>query len=95
MLACIRAALFDMKSELYMNQWDQSASDSMGHVLLTDRHFLYGHLMSPQPVAIEDTRLAIDLMALRQQIWNLDGERKLEVDSTCVDHQCWIDTGLI
>ena len=34
--ARIRAAVVDMKGELDMRQWEQSASRSMGHVWLTD-----------------------------------------------------------
>ena len=42
--------------------------------------------MSQRLNAIENNRLAIDLMALRQQIWERDGERTLEVDHSCEDY---------
>ena len=36
-----------------------------------------------------------DLMALRQQIWERDGERTLEVDHSCGDYPRWIDTSVM
>ena len=77
---------------LDMRQWEKTASQCMGHVWLTDCDSLYEHLMSPRLNAIENKRLAIDLMALRQQIWERDGERTLEVDNSCGDYPRWIDT---
>ncbi len=34
-------------------------------------------------------------MALRQQIWERDGERTLEVDQPCGDYPRWIDTSVM
>ena len=34
-------------------------------------------------------------MALRQQIWERDGERTLEVDHSCGDYPRWIDTSVM
>ena len=34
-------------------------------------------------------------MALRQQIWERDGERTLEVDNSCGDYPRWIDTSVM
>ena len=48
--------------------------------------------MSQRLNTIQNKRLAIDLMALRQQIWERDGERTLEVDHSCGDYPRWIDT---
>ena len=64
----------------------------MGHVWMTDCDSLYEHWMSQRLNAIENKRLAIDLMALRQQIWERDGERTLVVDHSCGDYPRWIDT---
>eukprot|EP00973_Karenia_brevis_P082860 11488617-Karenia_brevis.AAC.1 len=36
--------------------------------------------------------LSIDLMALRQQIWEREGERTEEVDHSSGDYPRWIDT---
>ena len=56
---------------------------------------LYEHLMSQRLNTIQNKRLAIDLMALRQQIWERDGERTLEVDHSCGDYPRWIDTSVM
>ena len=84
-----------MKGQLDFRNWEESASKAMGHVWLTDCDSLYEHLMSQRLNAIENKRLAIDLMALRQQIWERDGERTLEVDHSCGDYPRWIDTSVM
>jgi hypothetical protein len=91
----IRAAIVDMKGVLDFRNWEDSASGAMGHVWMTDCDSLYEHLMSQRLNAIENKRLAIDLMALRQQIWERDGERTLEVDHSCGDYPRWIDTSVM
>ena len=63
--------------------------------VLTDCDSLYEHLMSQRLNTIENKRLAIDLMALRQQIWERDGERTLEIDASCGDYPRWIDTSVM
>ena len=40
---------------------------------------------------MENKRLAVDLMALRQQIWERDGERTLKIDHSCGDYPRRID----
>ena len=91
----IRAAIVDMKGELELRNWEETAARAMGHVWMTDCDSLYEHLMSPRLNAIENKRLAIDLMALRQQIWERDGERTLEIDHSCGDYPRWIDTSVM
>ena len=93
--ARIRAAFVDMKGKLDMRRWEETASSCMGHVWLTDCDSLYEHLMSSRLNAIENKRLAIDLMALRQQIWERDGERTAVVDNSCGDYPRWIDTSIM
>ena len=67
----------------------------MGHIWLTDCDSLYEHLMSSKFNSIENKRLAIDLMALRQQVWERNGERTLEVDHSSGDYPRWIDTSVM
>ena len=62
---------------------------------MTDCDSLYEHLMSQRFNAIENKRLAIDLKALRQFIWERSGERTLEVDCSCGDYPRWIDTSVM
>ena len=91
----IRAAIVDMKGELELRNWEETAARAMGHVWTTDCDSLYEHLLSPRLNAIENKRLAIDLMALRQQIWERDGERTLEIDHSCGDYPRLIDTSVM
>ena len=88
----IRAAVTDMKGKLDFRNWEESSAQHMGHLWLTDCDSLYEHLMSPRLNSIENKRLGIDLMALRQQIWERNGERTLEVDHSCGDYPRWIGT---
>ena len=88
----IRAAIVDMKGKLDMKNWEESASSEMGHCWMTDCDSLYEHLMSQRFNSVENKRLAIDLMGLRQQIWERSGERTLEIDHSCGDYPRWIDT---
>ena len=90
-----RAAIVDMKGQLDIRNWEESASQSMGHCWMTDCDSLYEHLMSQRFNAIENKRLAIDLKALRQFIWERSGERTLEVDCSCGDYPRWIDTSVM
>jgi hypothetical protein len=62
---------------------------------MTDCDSLFEHLMSQRLNAIENKRLAIDLMGLRQQIWERSGERTLEIDHSCGDYPRWIDTSVM
>lgn len=90
--ARIRATIVDMKGKLNMSDWETSAANEMGHVWMTDCDSLYEHLMSQKFNMVENKRLGIDLMALRQQIWERNGERTLEIDHSCGDYPRWIDT---
>ena len=64
----------------------------MGHVWLTDCDSLYEHLVSTRLNQIENKRLRIDMMALRQQIWERAGERTTTLDYMTGDYPRWIDT---
>ena len=91
----IRAAIVDMKGKLDMKNWEETAANEMGHCWMTDCDSLFEHLMSQRLNAIENKRLAIDLMGLRQQIWERSGERTLEIDHSCGDYPRWIDTSVM
>ena len=69
----LRASIVDMKGQLDRNNWEESACEAMGHKWLTDCDSLYEHLMSSKFNSIENKRVAIDLMALRQQVWERNG----------------------
>ena len=80
----LRAAIVDMKGKLDLCNWEESAANEMGHCWMTGFDNLYEHLMSQRLNTIENKRLTIDLMALRQQIWERGGGRTSEVDHSCV-----------
>ena len=91
----LRASIVDMIGQLDRSNWEESACEAMGHIWLTDCDSLYEHLMSSKFNSIENKRLAIDLMALRQQVWERNGERTLEVDHSSGDYPRWIDTSVM
>ena len=73
-----------MRGQLDFSNWEESASSQMGHCWMTDCDSLYEHLVAPKFNSIDNKRLGIDLMALRQQVWERNGERTPEVDIAAV-----------
>ena len=73
--AKIRAAVVDMREKLDLRNREQSSAMTMGHVWLSDCDSLYEHLISPKNNSVDNKRLAIDLMAFRQLVWERGGER--------------------
>ena len=65
-----RATIVDMRGELNIRQWEETASAAMGHVCFTDRRSLFSHLISPEYQQVDNKRLAIDLSALKRLIWD-------------------------
>ena len=84
-----------MQGKLDIRNWEESAAQAMGHCWMTDCESLYEHLMSQRLNSIENKRLAIDLKALRQYIWERNGDRTLGVDCSCGDYPRWIDTSVM
>ena len=91
----MRAAIVDMHGKPNLHDWENSAGQNMGHCWMTDCESLYQHLMSQRLNSIENKRLAIDLKALRQLVWERSGERTLEIDCSCGDYPRWIDTSVM
>ena len=90
--ARIRAAIVDMKGQLNMADWEGSSANVMGHVWMTDCDSLYEHLVSTKHNSVDNKRLNVDLMALRQLVWERGGERQEYVDHSRGDFPRWIDT---
>ena len=90
--ARLRAAIVDMRGRLNLKDWEQSSSSQMGHVWFTDCDSLYEHLISPKSNSVDNKRLAIDLMALRQYVWERNGERSQYIEHSNGDYPRWIDT---
>ena len=49
-------------------------------------------MISPKNNSVDNKRLAIDLMALRQYVWERNGERSQYIEHSCGDYPRWIDT---
>ena len=90
--ARIRAAIVDMKGKLNMTDWEGSSANVMGNVWMTDCDSLYEHLVSTKHNSVDNKRLNVDLMALRQLVWERGGERQEYVDHSRGDFPRWIDT---
>ena len=67
-----------------LQQWDMSG--------FTDRGSLFAHLISPNTKEVDNKRLATDLSALKQLIWDSRDDCDEEVDGSKGDYPRWIDT---
>ena len=77
-----RATIVDMRGQLNIRQWEETASAAMGHVCFADCESLFAHLISPKTKQVDNKRLAIDLSALKQLIWDNRGDCDEEVDGS-------------
>ena len=64
----------------------------MGHVWFTVCEGLFAHLVSPNSKQVDNKRLAIDVSALKQLIWDSRDDCDEEVDGSKGDYLGWIDT---
>ena len=77
-----RAAIVDVRGQLNIRQWEETASAAMGHVWFTDCESLLAHLISPNTKHVDNRRLAIDLSALKQLTWDNRDDCDEEVDGS-------------
>ena len=75
-----RATIDDMKGQLNIRQWEETASAAMGHVWFADCESLFAHLISPNTKQGDTKRQAIDLDDCDE-----------EVDGSKGDYPRWID----
>ena len=73
-----RATIVDMRGQL--NVW------------FTDCESLLAHLISPNTKQVDNKRLAIDLSALKQLIWDNRDDCDEVVEGSKGDYLRWIDT---
>ena len=59
-----RATIVDMRGQLNVCQWEETASAAMGHVWFADCECLFARKQ------VDNKRLAIDFSALKQLFWN-------------------------
>ena len=64
----------------------------MGHVWFKDCESLFAHSISPDTKQVDSKRLAIDLSALKQLIWDSRDDCDEKVDGPKGDYPRWIDT---
>ena len=86
-----RAVIVDMRGQLNTRQWEGTASSAMGHVWFTDFESPFAHLISPKNKQVDDKRLAIDLSALKQLIWDNRDDCDEEVHGPKGDNLRWVD----
>ena len=65
---------------------------SSGTCLVDRLRSIFAHLVSPNSKQVDNKRLAIDLSALKQLIWDNRGDSDEEVDGSKGDSPRWIDT---
>ena len=81
-----------MGGRLNFRQREETASAAVGHVWFTDCESLFAPLISPTIKQVGNKRLAIDLSALKQLIWDSRDDCDEEVEGSKGDHPRWIDT---
>ena len=64
----------------------------MGHVWFADCESLFAHLILPTTKQVDNKRLAVDLSALTQLIWDNRDDSDEEVDGSKGDYLRWVDT---
>ena len=84
--------IVDMRGQLNIRQWEETASATMGHVWFTDCESLFSHLISTNNKRFDNKGLAIDLSTLKQLIWDNRDDCDEEVDGSKGDYPRWIDT---
>ena len=87
-----RPVIIDLRGRLSIRQWEETASAAMGHVWFADCESLFVHLISSNTKQVDNKRLAIDLSALKQLIWDNRHDCHEGVDGSKGDHPRWIDT---
>ena len=87
-----RATMVDMRGQLNIRQWEETASAALGHVWFTDCQGLFARVILPNTKQLDNKRLAIELSALKQLIWDNRDDCDEEVDGSKGDDSRWIDT---
>ena len=86
----VEHTIVDMREQLNLRQWEETASAAMGHVWFADCESSCAHLISPITKQVDNKRLAIDLAVLKQLIWDNRDDCDEEVDGSNGDYSRWI-----
>ena len=88
----LRAGIVDMRDLLDMKHWESSSASSMRHLWMVDCRSLTDHLQKEHFTKVTDKRLAVELLALRQLLWERNGEVQETIDANTGDSVRWVDT---
>ena len=99
----MRAAFIDLRTQLNLKTWELSAISRMQNVWITDSNSTVSALTSDSIGKIVDKRLAIEIQALRQNIWRKQGDSlgesgildTLPKPEDCADIVRWCDTDVM
>ena len=94
-----RAIINSMRGKLDLFEWENSTNrNPMRHLWLSDCSSLVSHLKNPIETKLENTRLSIDMAALRQRLWadhNGEPYEELPEDDKANNIVRWIDTSVM
>ena len=89
----MRTAIAEMRGLRDDENRSESCAKAMNHVWLTDCESLHSFLINPVAAPVEDKRLEIDLLDLRQLLWeDHHGKHKDSIDEDQTERVFWIDT---
>jgi hypothetical protein len=89
----VRAALSEMRGGVHDKDWQTNSQKKVKQLWLTDCRSLHDHLTAKTIGKVTDKRVAIDLGALRQDLWTFnDVEQEQLDDQKFHDKIRWIDT---
>ena len=91
----LRAMICGMKGQLVMKDWESSIRKTLKHMWLSDCESLVSHLKNPKDEKLSNSRLSIDIVGLKQHLWNkADGTQYEDLPkATEADTSLrWIDT---
>ena len=80
-----RATIVDMRGQLNIRQWEETASAATENVWFEDCESLFSQLIFPSTKQVDNKRLAIDLPALKELIWDNRDDCDEEVDLSSLD----------
>ena len=88
----LRALLAKMYNKLDPTRWLESSRENAPHLIFSDCRSLTDHLKAQIPRAVQDKRLQIELMSIRQALVDDDGNRTCDIYPGAGDRVDWINT---
>ena len=88
----LRAVIVEARGLLDLRSWETSAAAQMRHLWLSDCRSLVDHLKKAHFTLPTDKRLAVELLALRQLLWERNGAMQESILQDSGDMIRWVDT---